>query len=77
MMAFTSDIYAVMTQVSNVLKTVYSHYFQSEMNAIKNTKNHKDLKNESLDCCLQFLKDFELCPYVVNRKLAFYIWHSI
>ena len=47
------------------------------MNSIKNTKNLKELRRESLDCCLQFLKDFGLCPYVVNKKLAFYVWHTV
>lgn len=47
------------------------------MNAIKNTKNLNELRNESLECCLLFLKDFGLCPYAVNRKLAFYVWHTV
>lgn len=32
---------------------------------------------ESLQSCLNFAKDFELCPYLVNRKALYYIWHSI
>jgi hypothetical protein len=23
------------------------------------------------------LKDFGICPYAVNRKLAFYVWHTV
>lgn len=49
------------------------------MNATRKTtrKTVEELRRESLDCCLQFLKDFGLCPYVVNRKLCFYVWHSV
>jgi hypothetical protein len=79
MMAYTSDIYAVITQLQPVLRQVYIHYFQSEMNATsqKTRKTFEELRKESLDCCLTFLKDFGLCPYVVNRKLCFYVWHTI
>lgn len=49
------------------------------MNATKMStrKTSEELKKESLDCCLQFLKDFGLCPYVVNRRLCFYVWHTV
>jgi hypothetical protein len=26
---------------------------------------------------LNFAKDFELCPYLANRKVCYYIWYSI
>lgn len=79
MMTFTSDIYAVMAQLNNVLRQIYTHYFKAELSALQRASRHTlaELRHESLDCCLQFLKDFGLCPYVVNRKLSFYVWHSV
>ena len=79
MMTFTSDIYAVMAQLNNVLRQIYTQYFKAELSALRNASRHTlaELRHESLDCCLQVLKDFGLCPYVVNRKLSFYVWHSV
>jgi hypothetical protein len=35
MMAYTTDIYAVMAQLNLVLRQIYNFYFQQETNAIK------------------------------------------
>lgn len=76
-MAFTQDIYAIMTQIQPVLLTVYSHYFQAELNATKVKQSLTELTGLSFESCFQFLKDFRLCPYVVSKKLVFYVWYTV
>ena len=66
-----------MTQIQPVLITVYSYYFRAELNSIKLKQSTAELISLSFESCLSFLKDFGLCPYVVNKKLVFYVWHTI
>ncbi len=76
-MVFTSDTSAIMSEINPVLKAMYAYYFQSELNAAQDKYSQVDLVVASLESSLSFAKDFELCPYLVNRKVCYYIWHAV
>lgn len=65
-----------MSDLNPLIRAIYAHYFKAETIATKE-KHQVDLVAESLQSCLSFAKDFEICPYLVNRKTCYYIWHSI
>ena len=76
-MAYTSDIYAIMSQIQPVLLQMYFYYFRAEMNTVKLKQSQAELTSQAFESCMSFVKDFELCPYIVNRKLVFYIWYTV
>ena len=59
-----------------MIRAVYCYYFKQEISASKE-KQKQELVTESLECCLTFAKDFELCPYLVSRKVCYFVWFTI
>jgi hypothetical protein len=62
-----------------LLRQLYIFYFEEEQLASKSKDkiNVNELKMASLNSCFNFLKDFMICPYLINRKTCFAVWHEI
>ena len=57
------------------IKIIYEVYFStSELTADKNIKNIHD---KSFDIFIKFIKDFDILPYLINRRLAELYWYLI
>ena len=53
-------------------------YFAQENKKIQQKKlNKEELKKNSLKSVMNFVRDFELCPYLIHQKACFLIWYSI
>lgn len=68
-----------MQDIMPLLRQLYIFYFEEEQLASKSKDkiNVNELKKASLNSCFKFLKDFLLCPYLLNRKTCLAVWHEI
>lgn len=50
-----------------------------ERNAEKGLKKYStaELRRASLNSCMTFLREFNLCPYILHPRVCFFIWHNI
>lgn len=60
--------------VGNVLYEVYSVYFPWE---IANSTVFSGLETRSEKSYKEFLKDFDMCPSILTKTLAFQLWNSV
>jgi hypothetical protein len=50
-----------------------------ERNAQRGLKKYSpaELKKASLTSCMNFARDFNICPYYLHPRICFFVWHSI
>jgi len=83
LIVFTEDIKVIFGDILSLMKAMYENYFGHEFKpkpGIKQqslSKQHDELKKNSLKALLNFAREFELCPYLVHQKACFLIWYSI
>ena len=76
---YNDDTLAIFTDIMPLLRTLYATYFDMEVNATKGmvSQSQKDLRNYSLKSCLQLLKEFEICPYMVSKRTCTIVWYTV
>ena len=76
---YNDDTLAIFTDIMPLMRTLYANYFDMEVNATKGMikQSEKDLRNLSLKSCLQFLKEFEICPYMITKRTATVVWYTV
>lgn len=72
---YNEDTQVIFSDILPLIKTMYSMYFEQEINNSKGKKG--DLMKLSLKSVMTFSRDFELCPYLVHQKACFLIWYSV
>ena len=69
------DSFNILMSIVEGIKIIYEVYFStSELTADKNIKNIHD---KSFDIFIKFIKDFDILPYLINRRLAELYWYLI
>ena len=76
---YNDDTVAIFADLMPLIRQLYVFYFDMERNAEKGLKkiSPADLKKASLKSCMNFLKDFNLCPYILHPRICLFVWHSI
>ena len=76
---YNDDTLAIFTDIMPLLRALYASYFDMEVNATKGMvkQSEKDLRGCSLRSCLQLLKEFEICPYMVTKRTATIVWYTV
>lgn len=64
----------VLRPVSGVLLDIYKVYFPWEL---KTSESDEVTQNRSLRSQFQFLRDYDICPSLINKSIAFQIWHNL
>ncbi len=68
-----SDMISIMNNIYFTLKEIYSSYFYYEINS-----NREDvIQQRSLENYIDFNKDFEICPYLMNMSQIVYYWNYV
>lgn len=66
------ESFTILKSIVRGLKLVYTHYKCEITNPMNpNTINAKQLSKP----LLSFLRDFEVCPYILNQKTSFLVWY--
>lgn len=64
----------VIRRAGNVLYTIYTSYFPWE---ITNSKDLGNIKKRSEKAFFEFLTQFDLCPNLLTKTIAFQLWNQI
>jgi hypothetical protein len=68
-----SQMASILNNIYFTLKEVYSSYFYYEINSTKEDV----IQQGSLENYIEFSKDFEICPYLMNMSQIVYYWNYI
>jgi hypothetical protein len=62
-----------------LMRQLYLFYFDMEHSAVRGTQKYStgELRKASLTSCLNFVRDFNLCPYILQNKVCFFVWHNV
>ena len=75
LIVFNEDTQVIFSDIHPLMKLLYQMYFEQEI-ASQKGKN-QDLSKSSLKSIMNFVRDFELSPYLVHHKACFLIWYSV
>jgi hypothetical protein len=68
---YDSRSFEVLAKVKPILEKIYREYWPSE------TLNDKNLHDKSLLSLLEFLREFELCPALLSKSVAFLAYEHL
>ena len=66
-------VYSIINSVKTALKVIYIAYYPSE---IKSRENKNIIYNHSLKNQTEFITDFDICPTLLSKSLAFRIFQG-
>lgn len=78
LIVFDSEVRAIFYELMPVLNAVYGKYFKHELlGGGTGARKLERLLKGSLKSLMSFLKDFGLCPQMLNQRACFLIWFSV
>ena len=69
------DSFDILLSIIEGLKIIYEIYFS--LSEINGDRNIKKIHDKSFQIFLKFLKDFDILPFLINRRLAELYWYII